>query len=396
MNAFLPPERKNIGLLAACQALLLTNNATVISLNGLAGYALASDKSFATLPVTAWVVGAALSAFPASLLMKRIGRRGGFTVGALIGIIGALVSTAAVTMGMFALLCLGTMCLGMYHGFGQFYRFAAADAVRTSVKARAISLVLAGGLIGGIIGPETSKLTVDLLDVRYAGAYLFVIVFMIIVIFILQLLQIPPPSEEERKGPSRPLSEIISQPRFVVAVLCSAVAYGVMNLMMTATPLAMAMCGYPYLETASVIGWHIIGMYGPSLFTGSLIRRFGLPQVMLAGIALLYACVAIALSGTTVAHFWWTMLIQGIGWNFLYVCGTTLVTETYQPAEKAKAQGANDLTIFLTMMVSSFSSGILLENKGWQTLNYMALPFITLACLSIIWLFWMRRPVVPA
>lgn len=396
MNPFLAPERKNIGLLAACQALLLTNNATVISMNGLAGYALASDKSFATLPVTAWVVGAALASFPASMLMKRIGRRGGFTLGALIGMIGALVSAAAVTMGAFALLCLGTMCLGMYHGFGQFYRFAAADAVRANLKARAISLVLAGGLIGGIVGPESSKLTVDLLPVRYAGAYLFVIVFMIIVVLILQLLQIPPPSDEERKGQARPLREIIAQSRFVVAVLCSAVAYGVMNLMMTATPLAMAMCGYPYLETASVIGWHIIAMYGPSLFTGSLIQRFGIAQVMLAGIALLYICVAIALSGTTVSHFWWTMFIQGIGWNFLYVSGTTLVTETYQPAEKAKAQGANDVTIFLTMMVSSFSSGMLLENQGWQTLNYLALPFITLACIAIVWLFWIRRPAVPA
>ena len=368
----------------------------MISLNGLAGYALASDKSFATLPVTAWVIGAALASFPASMLMKRIGRRGGFTVGALIGMIGALVSAAAVSMGAFALLCLGTMCLGMYNGFGQFYRFAAADAVRANVKARAISLVLAGGLIGGIVGPESSKLTVDLLPVRYAGAYLFVIVFMIVVVLILQLLQIPPASDEERKGPARPLREIIAQSRFVVAVLCSAVAYGVMNLMMTATPLAMAMCGYPYLETASVIGWHIIAMYGPSLFTGSLIRRFGIAQVMLAGIALLYICVAIALSGTTVSHFWWTMFIQGIGWNFLYVSGTTLVTETYQPAEKAKAQGANDVTIFLTMMVSSFSSGMLLEHQGWQTLNYLALPFITLACFGIVWLFWLRRPAATA
>lgn len=374
--------------------MLLVCNATVVSLNGLAGYALATNKAYSTLPVTAWVIGAALAAFPASLLMKRIGRSGGFTVGAVIGIVGALISAAALSMGQFALLCLGTMFLGMYNGFGQFYRFAAADAVRADVKAKAISLVLAGGLIGGLVGPETSKLTVDFFPVPYVGAYLFVTVSMILAILALQVLRIPPPSEAERKGPSRPLREIMAQPKFVVAVICSAVGYGVMNLLMTATPLAMAVCGYPYSDTALVIGWHIIGMYAPSLFTGSLIRRYGIAQVMLAGVALLYICVAIALAGNSVSHFWWAMLIQGVGWNFLYVSGTTLVTESYQPAEKAKAQGANDVAIFLTMVVSSFSSGMLLENNGWQTLNYLALPLVTVAAVAIFWLFWLRRPAV--
>ena len=387
----LAPERRNVALLSACQALLLVCNATVVSLNGLAGYALAIDKSYATLPVTAWVVGAAMAAFPASLLMKRIGRRGGFTLGAVLGIIGALISAAALSIGHFALLCLGTLCLGMYNGVAQFYRFAAADAVRPDVKAKAISLVLAGGLVGGLIGPETSKLTVDFFATRYVGAYLFVTLSMVLAIFALQVLRIPPPSEAERKGPSRPLGEIMAQPKFVVAVICSAVGYGVMNLLMTATPLAMAVCGYSYADTASVIGWHIIGMYAPSLFTGSLIRKFGIAQVMIAGVLLLYACVAIALAGNSVSHFWWAMLIQGVGWNFLYVSGTTLVTESYQPAEKAKAQGANDVAIFLTMVVSSFSSGLLLENNGWQTLNYLALPLVTVAAVAILWLFWLRR-----
>lgn len=390
----LSPERRNVALLSGCQSLLLVCNATVVSLNGLAGYALATDKSYSTLPVTAWVVGAAMAAFPASLLMKRIGRRGGFTLGAVLGIIGALISAAALSIGHFPLLCLGTLCLGMYNGVAQFYRFAAADAVRGDVKAKAISLVLAGGLVGGLIGPETSKLTVDFFATRYVGAYLFVTLSMVLAILALQLLRIPPPSEAERKGPARPLREIIAQPRFVVAVMCSAVGYGVMNLLMTATPLAMAVCGYPYAATASVIGWHIIGMYAPSLFTGSLIRKFGIAQVMLAGVLLLYVCVAIALAGNSVSHFWWAMLIQGVGWNFLYVSGTTLVTESYQPAEKAKAQGANDVAIFLTMVVSSFSSGMLLENNGWQTLNYLALPLVTVAGGAILWLFWLRRPAV--
>ncbi len=390
----LAPERRNVALLSTCQALLLVCNATVVSLNGLAGYALATDKSYATLPVTAWVVGAAMAAFPASLLMKRIGRRGGFTLGAVVGIIGALISAMALSLGHFALLCVGTLCLGMYNGVSQFYRFAAADAVRPDVKAKAISLVLAGGLVGGLIGPETSKLTVDFFATPYVGAYLFVTLSMVLAILALQVLRIPPPSEAERKGPSRPLREIMAQPKFVVAVICSAVGYGVMNLLMTATPLAMAVCGYAYAATASVIGWHIIGMYAPSLFTGSLIRKFGIAQVMMAGVLLLYICVAIALAGNSVSHFWWAMVIQGVGWNFLYVSGTTLVTESYQPAEKAKAQGANDVAIFLTMVVSSFSSGMLLENNGWQTLNYLALPLVTVAAGAILWLFWLRRPAV--
>jgi MFS family permease len=383
--------RKNVAVLAACQALLFTNNSTAIALNGLAGWALASNKALATLPVTGWVIGAALSTFPASLLMKRFGRRAGFTVGALIGMIGAAICSWALYLGNFWLLCLGTMVFGIYNAVAQYYRFAAADAVSADFRAKAISLVLVGGLVGGLIGPEVSKHTVDLLAERYLGAYLSLIGFLVLVVLVVQLLDIPALSSAEHRAPTRPLREIMAQPNFIVAVTGAAIGYGVMNLLMTATPLAMGLCGHPYSAAATVIGWHVVGMFGPSFFTGSLIRRFGVLQVMLAGALILYGCVGIALSGISVPHFWFALVLLGIGWNFLYIGGTTLITEVCAPAERAKTQGANDSIIFIVMATSSFSSGVLIDQRGWQVLNWLALPFVTAAVAAILWLLLKRR-----
>ncbi len=383
--------KKNVSLLAACQALLFTNNSTVIALNGLAGYALASNKAFATLPVTGWVVGAALSTVPASMLMRRYGRRAGFTVGALTGILGALICSLALWLSSFWLLCCGTIVFGVYNAFGQYYRFAAADASKADFKARAISLVLAGGLVGGIVGPQFSQRTVDLFTTQYMGAYLSLIFFLVIVIVLLRWLDIPPPSEAELAGPVRPMREIAVQPAFFVAVTAATVGYGVMNLLMVSTPLAMGFCGHPFGDAATVIGWHVIGMFGPSFFTGSLIKRFGVLSVMFVGALILYVCVAIALSGITVAHFWASMVLLGIGWNFLYIGGTTLLTESYRPSEKAKVQGINDMIIFVTMATTSFSSGLLLDRNGWDTINYLALPFISIAVVGLLWMMIVRR-----
>ncbi len=386
--------KKNVAVLAACQALLFTNNSTAIALNGLAGYALASNKALATLPVTAWVIGGALSTLPMSLLMKRIGRRAGFTVGALIGMVGAAICSLALAAGSFWLLCLGTLVFGVYNAVAQYYRFAAADAVGAEFKAKAISLVLAGGLVGGLVGPELSKLTVDALATRYLGAYLSLIGFLVLVVGVVQLLDMPSPAGDDRRAAVRPLKEIVMQPVFIVAVLSAAIGYGVMNLLMTATPLAMGLCGHPYSAAATVIGWHVVGMFGPSFFTGSLIRRFGVLQVMAAGALLLYAVVAIALSGISVAHFWFALVLLGIGWNFLYIGGTMLIAESCSPPERAKTQGANDSIIFLTMMVTSFGSGVLIDARGWQTLNWLALPLITVAVVAVLWLLARRRAAV--
>ena len=383
--------RKNVAVLAACQALLFTNNSTAIALNGLVGYALASNKALATLPVTGYVVGGALSTLPMSLLMSRIGRRAGFVVGALTGMIGAAICSLALVRADFWLFCLGTVVFGIYNAAGQYYRFAAADSASAEFKPKAISLVLAGGVVGGIVGPAVSTHTVDLLATRYLGAYLSLIGFMILAIGVLQLLRIPSPAGGSLNAPSRSLREIMSQPVFIVAVTGAAIGFGVMNLLMTATPLAMRLCGHPYSAAATVIGSHVVGMFGPSFFTGHLIRRFGVLQVMMAGALLLYVVVAIALSGISVPHFWFALVLLGIGWNFLYIGGTTLLTDACTPAERAKTQGANDSIIFLTTMLTSFGSGVLIDAKGWEVLNWLALPFITVAAAAVLWLLARRR-----
>lgn len=383
--------KRNVAVLAICQALLFTNNSTLIALNGLVGYALAPDKRLATLPVTGWVIGAALTTFFASLLMKRIGRRAGFMFGTAVGIVGALICSAAIYIGHFWLFCSGTVVFGVYNAFGQYYRFAAADTGSVEFRSKAISFVIAGGLVGGILGPTTSRFTMDLLPTMYLGAYLALIGILVLVLLVLSQLRIPLPSEKEAHEGGRPLVQILMQPAYIVAVVAAGFGYGIMNLLMTATPLAMGVCGHPYSAAATVISWHVIGMFAPSFFTGSLIKRFGVLNVMMAGVALNLACVAIAIAGVDVANFWFSLVLLGIGWNFLFISGTTLLTETYRPEERAKAQGANDLAIFIIMATSSFASGLVLEASGWNTLNFLALPFIVGVALAVAWLMLRRR-----
>jgi MFS family permease len=388
--------KKNVALLAGCQALLFTNNVTLISLAALAGFSLADNKMLSTLPATAYVVGAALTTLPASFFMRRFGRQTGFQVGTSMGIVGAAICCLALWLHSFWLLCAGVLVLGVYNAFGQYYRFAAADAVSYDFKAKAISLVMTGGLVGGIIGPEMSKYTRDMFAVPFLGAYASLIVFCLITMALLAFIRIPQPSVAERHEPVRPLARIMAQPAFIVAVTGSALGYGVMSLLMTATPLAMGLCGHPYNSAALVIEWHVIGMFAPSFFTGSLIRRFGVLSVMLTGVALEALCVGIALSGVLVANFWWALTLLGVGWNFLYIGGTTLLTECYRPSEKAKTQGMHDFLVFLTTATSSFSSGLLMNRNGWDMLNYAALPVLALICAAISWLALRQRAAVAA
>jgi MFS family permease len=389
-------QNKNVALLAACQALLFTNNSTLIALNGLAGYALAPEKSLATAPVTGWVIGAAVTTYFASLAMKRIGRRAGFTLGACVGIVGAVICVAALAAASFWLFCFGATVFGVYNAFGQYYRFAAADVATPDFKAKAISYVLAGGLVGGIVGPSLSRFTVDLLPTTYLAAYLVLIGFLVVALVVVRFLDIPPPTEAEARERGRPLAEIAAQPAFVVAVLSAAFSYGVMNLLMTATPLAMGVCGHPYAAAATVISSHVVGMFAPSFVTGDLIKRFGALNVMIAGVVVNLVCIGVALAGIEVAHFWWTLVLLGVGWNFVFIGATALLTETYRPAEKAKAQGANDLFILLTVATSSFASGMILERNGWQTLNYAAIPFVLAMGVAVLWLMTKRRGAVAA
>jgi len=385
MNSSPDHARRNVALLAACQAMLFTNNSTLIAINGLAGLALAPYKGLATLPITCWLLGGAIATMPASLHMKRVGRQRGLTAGTLWGVAGALICAGAIWAQSFWLLCFGTLVWGVYNAYGQYYRFAAADVATPDFRPTAISLVLAGGLVGGILGPSTSRLTVGLLAPKFMGAYLVLIIFALVTMVLLRFIRIPNPTAQEQAASGRPLAEIAAQPKFIVAVLSGAIGYGVMNFLMVSTPIAMQVCGHPYGDAAFVISSHVVGMFAPSFFTGSLIKRFGVLPVMLAGAALNLVTIGIALAGVSVAHFWWSLVLLGVGWNFLYTGGTTLLTETYRPEERAKAQGSNDQAIFIMMVVSSFSSGFTVTTAGWERVNLFALPLVALVAIALVW-----------
>jgi MFS family permease len=376
---------RNVGLLAACQAMLFTNNATLIAINGLAGLALAPYAAIATLPVTCWILGGAIGTMPASLHMKRAGRQRGFTLGIAWGIAGALICAGAMALQSFWLLCFGTLVWGVYNAYGQYYRFAAADAASSDFKSTAISLVLAGGLVGGILGPSVSRWTVQLAGPKFMGAYLSLVAFALVSVVLLRFIRIPSPSAAEQAASGRPLAEIAAQPKFIVAVLSGALGYGVMNFLMTSTPIAMQACGHPYGDAAFIISSHVVGMFAPSFFTGPLIKRIGVLPVLFTGACLNLVSIAIALSGISVAQFWWSLVLLGVGWNFLYIGGTTLLTDTYRPEERAKAQGANDQAIFIMMTISSFSSGLAVTAGGWDRVNYFALPLVALIAIAVGW-----------
>ena len=391
-----PQIKRNVGLLAGCQALLLCNGVTLIAVNGLAGAKLAPTPTLATLTVTGYVIGTALMTLPASWFMKHYGRRAGFIVGALLGILGGLTCALAVSIGSFWLLCLGTLCAGTYNAFGLQYRFAAADMAPADWKPKAISWTLAGGILGGFIGPWAGKITRDIWAVEFAATYASLSVFAVVALLIASRLRVPEMADAGQQGSGRPLPEIARQPAFIVAVLAAALGYGTMNLLMAATPLAMDICGLPFGDAAFVLQWHVLGMYGPSFFTGSLIKRFGVLSILMAGVVLMFACIALALSGVTLMHFWWALFLLGVGWNFLYIGGTTLLTETYKPAERAKVQGGNDFLVFGVQAVSSLSAGALVLGGGWYTLNLYAIPAVIVIALGVGALMLHRRRLAAA
>jgi MFS family permease len=385
-------QHRNVLVLSGCQATLQTTGSTMIAVTGLAGFALAADKSFATVPLTCYVLGSAVTTIPASLLMKSAGRRSGFQIGTAIGMAGAAVCSMAMVIASFWWLCAGMFVMGVYTAFGKYYRFAAADGVTGKFRAKAISLTLAGGIVGGIFGPEMAKRTAGLFEATpYLGSYLSLIAVCLVASLFLTRLEIPQLGESERKDSGRPLAEIMRQPVFVVAALAGMLSYGIMNLMMTSTPLAMRAHDHHFNDAAFVLEWHMIGMYGPSFFTGSLINRFGVLRIILAGIALLLLCIVAALAGTALINFWLALFLLGVGWNFMYVGGSALLTECHAPAERAKTQAANDFMVFVTMAISSASSGLLLNKSGWAAVNYGSIPFLALAAGATLWLAWQRR-----
>ena len=384
-------SRRDIFLLACCQALLLTNASGLISMNGLVGYSLAQTKSLATLGATTYVLGSALSTMPMSLWMGRVGRRAGFMTGAAINIVGCSIGALALSMKSFPLFCAATAIIGVYNAVGLQYRFAAAEVAAPGDRAKAISLVLAGGVVGGLLGPQTARLGRDLFATPFQGSFLMLAAFALVALAVQSQVHVPPPVHDERSGRGRPLGQIARQPTFVVAVLAGALGYGLMNLLMTATPIAMDFCGHPFAAAALVIEWHVVGMYAPGFLTGSLIRRFGTLRIILAGVGLTALATFVALNGISVAHFVVALALVGVGWNFMYTGGTALLTETYAPSEKARTQGLNDFIVFATMGVSSAASGALVTTRGWETMNHAALPVLAVIALAVLWLMRARR-----
>jgi len=376
---------RNIFILACCQALLLTNSAGLIAMNALVGYSLVDTKTLATLGATTYVLGSALATMPMSLWMAKVGRRRGFMAGALVNVLGCAIAVVALLQGSFVLYCVATAVIGIYNAVGLQYRFAATEAAAPADKARAISLVLAGGIVGGFLGPAITRWGQHMFATPFLGSFVMLAGVAILALAVQSLVNVPKPSAEERSGGGRPLREIIRQPVFIVAALSGGLGYGLMNLLMTATPLAMSFCSLPYAQAALVIQWHVVGMYAPGFFTGSLIKRMGMLRVIVAGIVLMAAGSLVALNGVTLAHFVAALVLVGIGWNFMYTGGTTLLTESYAPAEKARTQGANDFIVFSIMGVSSFSSGALVSAAGWEVMNWGALPVLVLIAGVVLW-----------
>jgi MFS family permease len=384
-------QYRNVVVLSGCQAALQAVGATVIAVTGLAGAALTQDSSFATIPLTCYVLGSAISTVPASLLMGAIGRRAGFQAGVSLGVLGAALCAYAIHVASFGLLCAGMIVLGAHTAFGKYYRFAAADTASADFRAKAISLTLAGGLVGGFIGPDLAKRTADLVAGQaYLASYLSLAVLCAVAALLLTWLDIASPAREHKRL-TRPLMEIMRQPVFIVAALAGMLSCGIMNLMMTATPLAMREHDHHFHDATFVLQWHMIGMFAPSFFTGALINSFGVLSVILAGIVLLFFSIGAALVHTALLNFWTALFVLGVGWNFMYVGGSALLAECHTKAERTKTQAANDLMIFMTMTVSSASSGLLLSKSGWHAVNYGSLPFALIALVATLWLIWRRR-----
>lgn len=377
--------QRNVFLLSCCQALLLTNASGLISMNGLVGYALASNKTLATLGATTYVLGSAVATMPMSLWMARVGRRRGFMAGALINVVGCAIAVLALSIRSFALFCLATAVIGVYNAVGLQYRFAAAEVSPSESKARAISLVLAGGVVGGFLGPAISRWGKDLFATQFLGSFALLAVVAIVALAIQSRVEVPKPTVAERAGGGRPLREIMRQPVFIVAAVSGTLGYGLMNLLMQSTPLAMDFCGLPYAAAATVISWHVVGMYAPGFVTGSLISRFGVLKIVLAGVAVMGAGTVVALSGNAIGHFLVALALVGVGWNFMYTGGTALLTEAHTSAEKARTQGVNDFIMFSTLAVTSFSSGALVSSAGWEVMNWIAMPFLVAAAAVVVW-----------
>jgi len=382
-------------LLAICQGLFLTNNVVFIAINGLVGLSLAPLGWMATLPVMGYVVGGALSTGLVARSQARYGRQASFQIGLVVALLSALLCAWAAWHHDFWLLVVATVVAGYYSANGQLYRFAAAELAAPAYREKAVSLVLAGGLIGAIIGPNLAKYTRNLLATPFAGAYLALAAVAVLAMGLMAFVRFPAvPAAQTSSGGGRPLREIVRQPLFLVAAVGAALGYGVMNLLMAATPLAMQVCGFPFDDAALVLQWHVIGMFAPGFFTGHLIKRFGTLTIMGVGVLLNALCIAIALTGVDLHQFLVALFLLGVGWNFLFTGSTTLALQAYRPEEKDRAQAAINFSVFAVMALTSFASGALVTTQGWQLLNVGSLVPVALTGAALLWLALRRQAAV--
>jgi MFS family permease len=382
--------KRNLGLLAICQGLYLTNNVTFIAINGLVGLALAPTAWMATLPVMGYVVGGALSTSVVAATQQRFGRKASFQAGLLVALASALLCAYSAVSRNFWLLCFATVVAGYYNANASLYRFAAAELATPATREKAVSLVMAGGLLGAILGPNLAARTRDLSAAPFAGAYLALGGVALLSMLLMAFIAFPPTPVRTASHDGRPLAEIMRQPVFIVAAASGALGFGVMNLLMAATPIAMQQCGLPFSDAAFVLEWHVVGMFAPGFFTGSLIRRFGPLPVMGVGVALNLACILVALSGVQLHQFTISLFLLGVGWNFLFTGSTTLSLSAYGPHERDRAQGALNFFVFGTLAVSSLASGVLVTTQGWTLLNYGSLIPVGLTGAALLWLKTVR------
>jgi len=384
---------RNALVLAAAQALAGGNTAVIVATAGIAGFMLAPDPALATLPISVMVVGMWIGTLPVGMMAKAFGRRFALQVGSAFGALSGIISCAAMLSGSFFLLLVGTLCGGLYAAAHQSYRFAAADTASIHFRAKAVAWVLAGGVFAAVIGPQLVILTKDIWPAYlFAGTFLAQSACAIVAAAVLAFLKLPRPAVAHSLAEGRPLAEIIRKPRFVVAVACGVTSYVMMNLMMTAAPLAMVMCNHSVGEAALGIQWHLIGMYAPSFFTGALIARFGLRAIMASGLTLIAAAALVGFLGVALWNFWVALALLGIGWNFAFIGATTLVTECHGPRERNKVQAFNDFLVFGSMAIGSFASGALLSRYGWTAVNEVIFPVIVAAAILLVWGTFTRRP----
>jgi len=388
-----PKVKQNVFILVLAQSFLGAQMPIFFTLSGLAGLSLASNTCFATLPITMIILGNVVAATPLSAFMQKYGRRVGFITGTAFGTVGAITSAYAIYTQSFYLLLLGSFLTGIYAAGQAFYRFAAADASPKFYQPKAISYVLAGGLVAAIIGPQLVIWTVDALVIPFLGAYLTAIVINIVGSTMFLFLDMPPLSKIDPDAPSgRSRMELLKTPVVAVSIICAMVSYALMTLVMTSTPLAVVGCGYETTDAASIVSAHVIAMYGPSFFTGHLIARFGAVKIISIGLVILAAAGLFSMTGVQLENFYISLILLGVGWNFGYIGGTTMLAASYEPAERGRVQGLNDMLVFGGVALASLTSGALMNcsggdaQTGWQSVNLAMVPFLTLAGAALIWL----------